>query len=141
MTRSRLRNQCSRCDEPLTNENWFPSYKKKRYLICRTCENARQRAYNKANPKQIWKRNKMKRYSISYEDYLTLLALQEGGCAICGSTDPGRGHDHLYVDHNHNTNNIRDLLCHSCNIGIGHFRDDPSLLNKAKRYLEKCNVN
>lgn len=127
---------CGRCDSPLTDENWSPSYRRNRYLLCKPCDNTRQREYNRANPEQVWKRNKLKLYGMTYEAYHELLTKQNGVCAICGTADPGRGHQHLAVDHCHTTNIVRGLLCHSCNTGLGHFKDSISLLDKAKEYLK-----
>lgn len=50
-------------------------------------------------------------------------------CTICGSRD------RLVVDHDHKTNTIRGMLCNHCNRGLGHFRDDPDLLEFARIYL------
>lgn len=58
-----------------------------------------------------------------------LHAMQDGRCRICESEEK------LVVDHDHETGNIRGLLCHRCNIGLGWFRDHPSLLNRAITYL------
>ena len=50
-------------------------------------------------------------------------------CTICGSEEK------LVVDHDHKTNKIRGLLCNHCNRGLGHFKDDPDLLEYARIYL------
>ena len=42
----------------------------------------------------------------------------------------------LSVDHNHITGKIRGLLCSSCNVGLGVFKDSPDLLRKAIKYLD-----
>lgn len=55
---------------------------------------------------------------------------QHKSCEICGSN--GR----LTVDHCHKNNFIRGVLCHPCNMGIGHFKDKPNLLRAAADYLE-----
>jgi hypothetical protein len=52
---------------------------------------------------------------------------------ICkGSTRDGRS---LSIDHCHKTGKIRGLLCKDCNIGLGHFKDNIKLLQKAEEYL------
>ena len=75
------------------------------------------------------------RYGVTSTDYDRLFILQKGRCAICFSF--GTAKRRLALDHNHKTGTIRGLLCNSCNTGIGHFRDNTSLLNRAKTYLQK----
>lgn len=50
-------------------------------------------------------------------------------CVICGTKES------LVVDHCHKTNVVRGMLCSHCNRGLGHFRDDPELLEFARIYL------
>jgi hypothetical protein len=76
------------------------------------------------------------KYKLTDEDYENLLDKQKGRCAICGTDDPGNGHKHFHVDHCHNTNLVRGLLCHKCNKGLGLFKDDSKLLKKAVKYLD-----
>lgn len=73
-----------------------------------------------------------KLYGLTPEQYEEMLAAQGGGCAICG--DPPGERQHA-VDHDHATGEVRGILCHSCNLSIGGFRDDPSLLVAAIDYL------
>lgn len=62
-------------------------------------------------------------------------ALRDGKiCDICGSS--GR----LTVDHCHTSLDIRGILCHPCNMGLGHFKDDPEILQRAAKYLRKVNT-
>ena len=56
-------------------------------------------------------------------------------CVICGSEEE------LVVDHCHKTNKIRGMLCNHCNRGLGHFRDDPELLEFARIYLLSNNTD
>ena len=74
--------------------------------------------------------------NLSTYDYAKLLVEQNNACAICGvsATELKR---ELSVDHNHETNKIRGLLCHHCNIGLGNFRDSTTLLSVAIEYLER----
>ena len=50
-------------------------------------------------------------------------------CVICGSNEK------LVIDHDHKTEKVRGMLCNHCNRGLGHFRDDPLLLEFAAQYL------
>ncbi len=80
-----------------------------------------------------------RRYGISLSEYNDLLKSQGGVCAICGLPETfvyGDGvKGILSVDHNHKNGRRRQLLCRSCNHGIGNFKDDIGLLQKAIAYL------
>lgn len=73
-------------------------------------------------------------FAISGRDYDDLLAKQNGSCGICNKK-PGKRH--LSVDHDHETGEIRGLLCGWCNLGLGRFRDNAILLRAAIKYLHK----
>lgn len=55
-------------------------------------------------------------------------------CEICS-----KQLDVPYVDHCHTTKKVRGILCNKCNFGIGHFDDNPALLESAIRYLKDKN--
>jgi hypothetical protein len=83
------------------------------------------------------------RFGLKVSEYEAMIASQDGVCAICKSpestvhdTAKGAAVRRLSVDHCHNTGAVRGLLCRACNKGLGHFRDDPSLLRAAANYLE-----
>lgn len=63
-------------------------------------------------------------------------------CPICErdeeqiSSGGGNKSTRWVIDHNHETNRFRGWLCHNCNMGIGAFRDNKHILNKAIEYLE-----
>ena len=66
-----------------------------------------------------------------------MLFKQNHQCLICGKRHENKKHERLYVDHNHQTDKIRGLLCHDCNVGLGNFKDDKILLQKAIDYLNQ----
>ncbi len=75
-------------------------------------------------------------YGIVAGEFETLLAGQDGGCAICRTTEwPGKG---PHVDHAHETGRVRGILCGACNNGLGNFADDPARLRAAADYLERA---
>lgn len=81
----------------------------------------------------------LRRYGITPEDYDRLLASQGGRCAICRSDDPrhGRKDPYFHIDHDHETKEVRGLLCSPCNTGLGGLGDSAHLLRIALEYLEK----
>lgn len=86
-----------------------------------------------ADPEQrqkvLW-RQRLKRYGLIPERYEELLQAQDGRCAICRQTP-----ETFMIDHDHKTGRVRGLLCPGCNLGLGHFKDDPDRLLAAKEYL------
>jgi thymidine kinase len=79
-------------------------------------------------------RNRKRLYGTSEEWRIATLAAQGGACAICKFI-PGPNDYDLCVDHIHGTDIVRGLPCFKCNLGIGHFKDDTAILNKAIAYL------
>lgn len=87
----------------------------------------------KPEVKQRYEEYRLKvRYGITTAEYWNLVAEQKGVCAICGKSDGKK----LHIDHDHKTNKVRGLLCGNCNKGLGLFKDDVSLLDKAIKYLD-----
>lgn len=72
-------------------------------------------------------------YGIDLMEYNRLIEQQHNTCAICG----GISEESLYIDHDHETNKIRGLLCRACNFAIGLLKDNPELCEKAAQYLRK----
>jgi hypothetical protein len=79
-------------------------------------------------------RNRKRQYGVSQDQFDDMLASQSNSCAICQTTEPGSRAFH--VDHCHETQQVRGLLCHHCNTGLGLFRDNTALLMRATEYLD-----
>jgi hypothetical protein len=77
---------------------------------------------------------------MSSEEYEDMFLKQDGKCAICSRTyghKSKKGNEaRLAVDHCHDTDKIRGLLCNRCNRGIGLFQDNITLFEKAILYLK-----
>lgn len=74
------------------------------------------------------------RHAMSAEEYFGMVERQENLCAVCGSMP---GNKALAVDHDHATNKTRELLCTSCNFGLGWFKDNVNTMQKAIEYIRK----
>jgi Recombination endonuclease VII len=79
------------------------------------------------------------KYGITLAQYEQMLEDQHHACACCGTTEiPPKGYWH--IDHCHVSGKVRGILCHHCNLGLGHFRDNCATLRTAIAYLEKHNA-
>lgn len=104
---------------------------------------ANYRARNPERVKAAMVADKFARRGVTEARYLELLAAQGGGCAICGTTDPGASRFH--IDHDHGCcptdpscgRCIRGVLCRGCNMALGIMADNPERLRAAADYIEK----
>ena len=83
------------------------------------------------NPRYHKEAKLRSQYGISLEQWDEMFERQAGLCSICRSESP------LHVDHDHDTGQVRELLCTKCNLGIGCFEDDPDTLTRAAEYAAK----
>jgi hypothetical protein len=88
---------------------------------------------------------RFRRYNgLTREEFIAEGEAREWKCAICGQIplpDSRRALadelPYLVVDHCHNTEKRRGLLCGPCNTAIGLLGDDPSRARAAAAYLEQ----
>jgi len=91
--------------------------------VCRRPGEPRESKENKA------RRVRKAKHGLTTEQMDEIQARYGDGCAICGKGDK------LVLDHCHRSGDVRGWLCTSCNNGLGLFRDDPTLFQKAIAYL------
>jgi hypothetical protein len=108
-------------------QKWFEEHREQ-------TRQAHQRYYE-THREQAAAASRRRRYGLTPEEFEAMLAAHDGRCALC-RTDESRGQGDWHVDHDHVTGQVRGLLCASCNLGIGHLKDDPALLRKAAIYIE-----
>lgn len=89
---------------------------------CRDCANEYRNNRRKVVPPKEWGIT-----GTEVERFIQAKETEE--CVICGL--PAE-----VVDHDHATGRIRGALCQRCNMGLGHFRDNPLLLQQAALYLQ-----
>jgi hypothetical protein len=95
-----------------------------------------ERRYSQKHREQIsarqFKHRISARYGLSLEQYEELKAKYNGMCFLC---DKYEG-DKLHIDHCHETNKVRGMLCGSCNRGLGLLKDNVEVLKRAVKYLQ-----
>jgi hypothetical protein len=155
---------CSQCGEEKPLSEFSPSsYYKGRTTYrstCKTCSAVRKRLWMQNNPSKAramkkrayqkrmvtdpgynrrWKLHN--RYGLSLEAYNDMLTQQEGVCAACGLPETercrGGGVSPLSVDHDHETGQVRGLLCHACNVSLGRLKEDVQRFAALDRYIRR----
>ncbi|MDQ1396542.1 MAG: hypothetical protein QOG64_1801 [Acidimicrobiaceae bacterium] len=136
-----FRNECKACNLAAKHE---------RYLKDPAREIARVKKWQQENAERVNAYHRVRRarpevkeqsraghlkrkFGLTLEQYDEMLAAQLGGCAICG--DPPEAGKALHIDHDHDTGEVRGLLCVRCNNGLGQFKEDLGLLSQAGVYL------
>jgi hypothetical protein len=102
---------------------------------CKDCASIKKKQYRLNNKEMIRAQNKRRVPGWDINRYNEYLKLQEGKCAICGTTK--YTNKDWCADHDHATNQPRGLLCGRCNAGLGYFKDNPEYLQSAIKYLKK----
>lgn len=131
---------CTTCSRPVEKERRLASR-----VECQRCSDARKPAWQKNREEhvaQLRRNSLIRKYGITPEEFAAKLGAQGGCCAICRATEPGGKSNQWHLDHDHRyaTNDRRghrDILCHSCNVSLGGFRDSPGLLRAAAEYVER----
>lgn len=130
---------CKHCNDEFSHDDnhWYIVFNKTRgksYLLCRKTQLDRRRKRPPTYEKQrAW--DLQRNYGMTQNDFDLMLKSQNDQCAICGSTKWGGRHNTPCVDHDHATGQIRGLLCHSCNLILGHAKDNHNVLLAATVYL------
>jgi Recombination endonuclease VII len=113
----------------------------------RKAQSRKWRQNNKHVAQKYWSDNKEKLNAMQREFYIkrtygltparfTKIFTSQGNvCACCGSDNPGskRG---WQVDHDHNKNRVRAILCQPCNSTIGHAKESIYRLLACVSYLQ-----
>ena len=113
---------------------------------CKPCQNEYKKTWRKqtlsgkkdahSNRRKFWPGSTTEQAKANYDK---LYSQQNGCCAIC-SKHQSELKQALAVDHNHETGEVRGLLCRPCKTGIGLLRESKQILNNAINYLNKPNI-
>jgi Autographiviridae endonuclease VII len=150
---SETRKTCRRCsrDLPISSFNCLSRAGDGHASRCRECTSKGVREWKdrrkaEGNPWSIGPQLRRKHWlnrshGITPAQFNQMLVEQGGGCALCCEPESIAHQSgtikELSVDHCHDTDRIRGLLCSKCNQGLGLFKDDPTLLRRAADYIER----
>lgn len=125
------RRRCSVCDRAARQRyaDRNRSGERQRVRVYDATETGRRRARAK---------HLRRAFGITLEDYERMLHEQGGVCAACGQAwEPTARNPGLCVDHDHETGEVRGLLCDPCNRAAGSVGDDPARLRALADYLDR----
>ena len=128
--------KCARCEQTKTRKDFSMDRSKKTGVCsyCKICsaEKASKKYYDtKQNPEIQLLQN----FGITMDQKQKLLEFQGSVCAVCGADTP-QSRQPWSLDHCHATREIRGVLCHFCNIGLGVARDNKQVLLAMIEYLD-----
>ena len=120
---------CKKCGvlKPLSN---FCKAGKYLQASCKACLLEYNREYRKNNKDKIRFIQAKSKLGINKADFDRINKIIS--CEICGEFNKP-----LHIDHSHSSLKFRGALCNNCNHGIGKFKDDIELLEKAISYLRR----
>jgi hypothetical protein len=147
-----MKKQCGKCKEEKDFEHFYKSPRGRLGLQtnCIPCHVKESGKYQSSHPEVAQKKyskwsanNKdamreyslLRTYGINRAQYDWLLASQGGCCKICFKTPEENG-KMLSVDHDHDTKDVRGLLCQPCNMALGLLKDSAWTFRAAAEYLD-----
>jgi hypothetical protein len=145
-TRDGLQTRCRACGK-IACRDWYGKNKdterhkaRKRSRVRGPIDRERNRLWALANPEKAryHSRKKLlgKKYNMTIEEHDALFASQGSVCGACGSPEPNSKKG-WSTDHCHKTGVVRGIVCHHCNIGIGHAKDSVETIRSWIAYLER----
>ena len=76
-----------------------------------------------------------RKYNLTIQQRQSLLDTQGGKCASCGGTLFGGQQTH--IDHNHQTGQVRGILCHGCNTALGLLGESVERIYALASYVQR----
>lgn len=129
--------RCPCCKKTFPTKDFNRAY-------CRACFKKKQREngyWNSDRRKAYAREHYLKKtYGITVEEYEAKLSAQGGGCALCPATEGNSKGFRLFIDHNHVTGEIREILCARCNFAVKGLADDADWGRRVIDYIERYHL-
>lgn len=113
---------CQRCDQ-IKQLSQFNKHRSGVKSLCKSCQTKKA------------KEDRIKKYGITTSTYNQLMAKQNGVCACCLKAPA------IAIDHDHETGQVRGVLCTRCNTGIGQLGDTLEGVIRAAQYLANIDAD
>lgn len=135
---------CSKCQEEKPKEFFRSRGGSQKHLLKSYCNSCLQQDHKKwvSSNQETVKRYRAKdkwtlkkrcsRHGITPEEFWAMYEEQDGCCPICDEVVEA---EDSAIDHNHETGQVRGILCKTCNRALGLLKDSPSNLSRAFDYL------
>lgn len=144
--KSGLSSRCRECGRKLCRD-WYERNKeterqksRRRMRIRGPLDRQRAKEWAAANPERARYHSRKKlfrtKYNMTIEEHDALFASQGFACGACGSAGPNSKKG-WSTDHCHDTGIVRGILCHHCNVGLGHAKDSVETMKKWIAYIER----
>lgn len=137
--------KCPECKNTKPKDDFYndKSTRDKLSCYCKGCNRKKVKNWrinNGEKNREIDRKQNLRKYGLTSEEYYKIHEKQGGVCAICGKRETQIYLGKLLrlsVDHNHKTGETRGLLCRKCNCTIGNVNENTGTLEEMIKYLEK----
>lgn len=136
---------CTNCKETKCFSEFFKETRAKDGFLahCKTCKKQYLQKWVSENKEKKAKANSSwyykSKHNISYNEFRERASAQNNKCALCSvdlSFDKIQDNKAV-MDHCHTSGHKRGVLCYSCNLGLGKFKDNIKTLQNAVNYLKE----
>ena len=108
---------------------------------CNACQNLRTRKWYNENKDQAIKgviKSRLRTlFGMSLNDVEIMLTAQCGQCLLCERAITMKT---KCIDHDHESGQVRGLLCTQCNTALGMVKDNPETLQRMITYVTKSKL-
>lgn len=130
---------CQRCKKtkPLGDFHKNRQTRDGKHTLCKVCNSAKASKWRAENPTKAKTLNYRKKYKLTYEQVEAMKVSCGRACEICGVSEAEAPREVLFVDHCHDTGEVRGILCLHCNNLLGSSKDRVKTLLSAVDYLRE----
>lgn len=132
---------CKACERAMAKD-WYERNRDKAkisYQAWRAKNPEAVKQYRTDNRRKSYQQEVRRKYGVDADWFDQQMQAQRGKCLGCGVAFAwGNKFTTPHVDHCHETQTVRGLLCNRCNSVIGLCGDSPELLAKLGKYLRIC---